>query len=286
MTPTANRYLALLKAALTDTLGKYLFLTNDGRNCVMYENTPDHPRHTGMDWPFNAATMVGRRRLDQYQQAIEWVVANKVPGDIIECGIWRGGCGILAAAVLDALGVRDRSIWLCDSFCGVPAPACEQDKGINLSDFPYLAVPMEEVQQNFIRFGVNDNPIRFIKGLFKDTLPKMKGRYAVIRADGNLYSSSMEILTNLYPSLSTGGICIIGDFGHIPACRKAVEEFRALNNCTAEIKKIDSQGVFWIKSESELGPVASSDIVVLDRPVMTVQEEARNRRSDLSEPLA
>jgi hypothetical protein len=242
----STRYLNLLKSALTDTLGTHTLSTNDGHDFNLTELLPNHPRFTGDDWPSFAHTMVGLKRLNQYQQAIETVVNDRIPGDIIECGCWRGGCAILAAAVLDVLGCTDKRIWVSDSFAGLPPPDVEADSDSPLHKFDYLAVSLAQVQAAFTRFGVNDKPVRYIQGWFKDTLPRFQGApWSIIRADGDMFSSTMDILTNLYPGLSPGGILIIDDYFHIPACKQAVEQYRAENSITEEIVRIDAQGAYW-----------------------------------------
>ena len=264
MNTIQTRYLNLIKSALTDTLGKFTLSTNDGTNVVLNNLLPDHPRWIGNDWPFLAHTMVGMKRLDQFQKAIEHVVANNIPGGIVECGTWRGGCAILAAAVLDVLGVRDRTIWVCDSFSGVPAPECVQDAAMVLHNYShYLGVSMDDVKAAFKRFGVNDDPVLYHAGMFKDSLPGLKGgTWSVIRADGEMYSSTMDILTNLYHGLSAGGIIVIDDYFHIQACRQAVDEFRDIRGITAEIQTIDTQGCFWIKLPGEPCPASAPEITL------------------------
>jgi len=90
--------------------------------------------------------------------------------------------------------------------------------------------------------------VRFLKGWFRDTLPAAPiERLAVLRLDGDMYQSTMDTLVNLYPKVSQGGYVIVDDYGAIPACRQAVNDYRAANGITEEIRDIDWTGIFWQK---------------------------------------
>jgi O-methyltransferase len=205
-------------------------------------------RIEGLDWPPSAHTMIGWKRLENFQLCIELALRDTVPGDIIECGVWRGGASILARAVLKAHGVRDRRVWLADSFQGLPPPRAEfpHDTDSDLHTNPFLAVAREEVERNFKRYGLLDAQVQFLEGWFCDTLPDAPvEQLAVIRLDGDMYESTMDALTNLYPKLSPGGYLIVDDYGAVPACKEAVHEYRRLHGIEEEIIPIDWAGVFW-----------------------------------------
>src|ERR1019366_3764953 len=166
---------------------------------------------------------------------VEEILAKNVPGDLIETGVWRGGACILMRAILKAYGITDRSIYVADSFQGLPKPTHAVDKQDSGNDFykdQQLAVSLEQVQSNFKVYGLLDDQVKFIKGWFRDTLPALSPpSFALIRLDGDLYESTMDGLLNLYPKLSMGGFLIVDDY-HIPACRQAVEEYRMKNDIT------------------------------------------------------
>ena len=124
-------------------------------------------REEGRDWPLIGYSMIGRRRLDNLQFCVETVLAEGLPGDFIETGVWRGGACMLVKSILDARGVRDRTVWLADSFRGLPKPKDAAD-GADLSQAAQLAVSAEEVRQNFARFGLLDERVRFLEGWFCD----------------------------------------------------------------------------------------------------------------------
>jgi O-methyltransferase len=209
-------------------------------------------RDLGLDWPAEAETMIGMQRLTSLQRCVEAVLAEDIPGDLVECGVWRGGASILMRAVLETYGDKTRCVWLADSFAGVPPPDSakyEADKGSVLHHFsPILAVSESEVRANFQRYGLLDDQVRFLPGWFKDTLHDAPiDRIAVLRLDGDLYESTIQALDALYPRLSPQGFCIIDDYHAIKACRRAVTEYRAEHRISAEIGDIDGSGVLWRK---------------------------------------
>lgn len=209
-------------------------------------------REEGRDWPSDAHTMIGLKRLENIQFCIAQVLADDVPGDLIETGVWRGGATIFMRAVLKAYGVTDRNVWVADSFEGLPKPDSkkyEQDAGDTHYWHPELAVSLDQVKDNFRKYDLLDEQVQFLKGYFRDTLPSapMK-RLAVLRLDGDMYESTMDALVNLYPRLSIGGYVIIDDYGAVPACLKAVRDFRDSEGITEEIETIDWSGVFWRRS--------------------------------------
>jgi hypothetical protein len=196
--------------------------------------------------------MVGLRRLDNLQACVEDVLRQGVPGDLIETGVWRGGAVILMRAVLKAYGVTDRAVWVADSFAGLPAPDAAhypQDTGSDLHQFSYLAVPLEQVRAHFAAYGLLDGQVRFLPGWFRDTLPAFPGgRLAVARLDGDLYESTRDALVHLYPRLSVGGYLIVDDYGAVPACRRAVHDYRERQGIRDEMVPIDWTGVYWRRS--------------------------------------
>ena len=178
-------------------------------------------------------TMMGMERLNNIQHCVTDVLRNKVPGDFIETGVWRGGAVIFMRAMLNVYGDRSRTVWVADSFEGVPPPNPEvyaHDAGDVHWKHDYLAVSLEDVKENFRRYGLLDEQVRFLKGWFRDTLPEAPiEQLAVLRLDGDIYESTMDALVHLYPRVSAGGYVIVDDYGAIAACRAAVDEYRALH---------------------------------------------------------
>ena len=232
-------YLDLMKLSLTD---------------VIYANPPESrwAKQKGGIWPIRALTMIGLERLDNIQFCMEDTLTRGVAGDFIEAGAWRGGATIFMRAVLKVHNVTDRTVWVADSFEGLPPPNAKDfpaDTGPSFSEFEALAVSKEIVEQNFQRFGLLDNQVRFLKGWFKDTLPGPVSKLAVLRIDADMYESTIEVLESLYPRLSSGGYIIIDDYEILGPCTKAVDDYRNKHGIREEITHIEGAG-YWQKKSS------------------------------------
>jgi|SRR5690625_188856 len=209
-------------------------------------------RANGFDFPTQAHTMIGGRRMANIRECVETVLAEEVPGDLIETGVWRGGATIYMRAILKAYGVDDRTVWVADSFEGLPAADSDRypiDAGIPFDAMTdVLGVPLAEVQDNFRRYNLLDEQVQFIKGFFRDSLPTAPvDRLAVLRLDGDMYESTINALDALYPKLSVGGFVIIDDYRLVPACRQAVNDYRSTHGITTSITAIDACGSYWRK---------------------------------------
>ena len=228
---------------------------------TIYEDPSMHPktagtfqpelRSKGDDWPSVAHTMVGVQRLQNLRELTERVLNEGIPGDFIETGTWRGGCCILIRGILAAYGVQDRKVFVADSFEGLPPPNPKlypADKGMNFHEYKELAIPLEQVKDNFSRYDLLDDRVEFVKGFFSDTLPALEaGPFALLRLDGDLYESTYVALDALYPKLSPGGFVIVDDMNYVPACRKAVLDFRQRMKITAPVQKVDWAASWWRK---------------------------------------
>lgn len=223
--------------------------------CEKVDFNPDD-RMNGKDWPIHAESMIGYKRLSNVQDCVINVINNKVEGDLIETGVWRGGTVILMRAILKAFQVTDRIVWAADSFEGLPKPDPEKyiaDKDDKFYTFDELKVSLEMVKENFKKYDLLDEQVQFLKGWFKDTLPAAPiKKLAVLRLDGDMYESTMDALLHLYPKLSAGGYLIIDDWGSVEGCRLAVQDYRKKNNIVEDIIPIDSDGVYWQKQLKEL----------------------------------
>jgi O-methyltransferase len=203
----------------------------------------------GRTWPEFAHTMIGYARLDNIEACVRTALEEGVPGDLIETGVWRGGACIFMRAILAAYGVTDRTVWVADSFRGLPPPDLEkapQDKGDNLHKHAALAVSLSQVQANFRSYGLLDDQVRFLEGWFRDTLPSAPvQRLAVARLDGDMYESTMDALESLYPKLSPGGFLIVDDYNDREPCKQAVQDYRKRHGIVEKIVDIDWSGAFW-----------------------------------------
>lgn len=239
-----SRYLDLLRGTLTRSIWF------------------DHPQHKeirqkGLDWPLDAETMIGDERLLNIQFLAQIVLhpQNRIPGDFMECGVWRGGAAIFMRALLgdscdqfdndsdreghcracgeewDAhAALRGSCVWVADSFQGLPKPNPEAYPA-DLGDSHYtkkeLCVNQSEVEANFRRYGLLDDRVKFIPGFFKDSLPGPVKQLALLRIDADMYESTMQALEACYPLLSPGGYVIVDDYRNIRNTQQAVDDFRA-----------------------------------------------------------
>jgi hypothetical protein len=210
-------------------------------------------RAVGNDWPPHAETMVGLARLANVRTLTQTALAEGVPGDLVETGVWRGGTAIYMRAVLAAAGDTTRTVVACDSFAGLPEADAERfpmDAPLRLHEHPQLAVGQARVEANFARYGLLDDQVRFVPGWFRDTLPKLATELdaiAVLRLDGDMYESTIDALENLEPLVSPGGYVIVDDYGGIDACRQAVADYRGSRGITAPIHEVDWTAVWWRK---------------------------------------
>ena len=250
--PAIRLYLDLLKRSLTNTL---------------FEVEPDAdqdnvPRfvHGFIRHYINgsAVSMLPVKRFEHLQSCIEDILARGIVGDLIEAGVWRGGATIFMRAALKAYGSTDRTVWVADSFEGLPEPDAERfpleakahQGPVMTKTYNHLAVSLEEVQRNFRAYGVLDEQVRFLKGWFKDTLPDAPiESLAIMRLDGDFYESTRDGLVNLYDKLSIGGYAIVDDYGETSwtYCRKAVDEFREERGIVEPLVRVDSKCHFWRK---------------------------------------
>jgi hypothetical protein len=252
-------------------------------------------RVNGIDWPWTGLTMIGLLRLDDLQDCVQSVVADGVDGDLIEAGAWRGGASILMRATLDSLGSHERTVWVADSFQGLPAPDTErfpQDRGLNLSGIDFLAAPLEEVKGYFARFGC-ERGVRFVPGLFDQTLPSLRDRrWSIVRIDGDTYESTWVALESLYPGLSAGGYLVLDDYGLIEECRQAVDDFRREHGITEPIEEIDLSGARWRRADApraESTPSTTRTVIASSSERTVERQRARiptQRERELERELA
>jgi hypothetical protein len=185
-------------------------------------------------------TAVSIERSYDCWQAVRHVCRNDIPGDIVECGVWRGGQAMLVAYALLHEGVRDRRLTLYDTFAGMPRPS-ERDFGIGRRPTParlkwerlqradrneWLYAPLDEVRRNLARTGYPTEMIACVPGKVEDTLPAARhDAIALLRLDTDFYESTKAELHYLYPRLSQGGVLLIDDYGHWAGAKQAVDEY-------------------------------------------------------------
>jgi O-methyltransferase/8-demethyl-8-(2,3-dimethoxy-alpha-L-rhamnosyl)tetracenomycin-C 4'-O-methyltransferase len=213
-------------------------------------------RELGRDWPTQAHSMIGNKRMGNLREIAECVLECNIPGDFIETGVWRGGACIMMRAVLKAYGDTRRRVFVADSFCGLPAPNPEiaADAGDQHYTFSELFVSSEQVRANFAKYGLLDSQVCFLEGWFSDTLPSAPiEQIAILRLDGDMYESTMDALNALFDRVTPGGFIIIDDYGAVEGCQRAIREFRALRGIDDPLYDIDGYGAFWRKSAAIAG---------------------------------
>lgn len=240
----------------------YLDLMQRCLTGVIYEDAPmpvlgqksydPELREYGWDWPSKAHTMIGLKRLANVRMLVERIIADRIPGDLIETGVWRGGACIMMRAVLEAYQVKSRRVWLADSFEGLPAPSPNiypADAGEKFHEYQELSVSVEKVKANFQKYGLLDESVVFIKGWFKDTLINVPiEKLALLRLDGDLYESTIIPLETLYDKVSKGGYVIVDDYHVVQGCKQAVHDFFQARGIQPELIEIDGVGVYWAKN--------------------------------------
>lgn len=209
-----------------------------------------------------AYTMTSPERLFSLYQAVQYVINNNIPGDFVECGVWKGGSSMMIAYVLKDLGITNRTIWMYDTYEGMSEPdehdtdysgksaaiqLEEADKQDPNSVWCYSS--LEEVKTNVSTIGYPMDNIRFIQGKVEESIPgSIPDKIALLRLDTDWYSSTMHELVHLYPLLESRGVLIIDDFGHWEGAKKAVLEYFQKNSLYPLISRIDDTGRIVLKA--------------------------------------
>jgi len=206
-------------------------------------HSEEHSDITEREWQIYSRvkefTMLSLERILANIRAADHIQANNIGGDIVECGVWRGGSSMSMAL---ALGGKPRTLWMYDTYSGMTA-ATDADlsiTGSKASDLMEAAkqqgqtdgrsilafASLEDVQRNMRSTGYPNDRIKFIRGPVEETIPgQMPKQIALLRIDTDWYESTRHELEHLYPLLSPGGILIIDDYGHWQGARKAVDEY-------------------------------------------------------------
>lgn len=193
-------------------------------------------------------TMVTLDRLVSLYRSTFSVLERSVPGDLVECGVYRGGCAMVMANVLSAQNDSDRHIWLYDTFEGMSAPT-EKDKRLGAGSSEQVRKrfekeqkddynawcygPLDIVKSNVAKTDFDPSRLHFVKGMVEETLPDsgMPNEIAILRLDTDWYESTLHELIHLFPRLSAGGVLIIDDYYYWEGCKKAVDEYFGDHPC-------------------------------------------------------
>lgn len=248
MMASIKLYLELLKDSLLGNIdGNQNHINEKGEiiNKVTKEDIDE-----GRYWPEKALTMIGRKRLNNIQFCIEFIIKYNIEGDLIECGVWRGGATIFMKGVLKTYEDLKRKIFVADSFKGLPKPDVKyiDDKTSEYHNIKILSVSKEDVTNNFKKYNLLDDNIIFIKGFFEYSLKEETqiNKISLLRIDCDMYSSTTQVLEELYDKVSEGGFIIIDDYCLIPVF-KAVNDFRIKRNIVDIMHQVDQSCLFWQK---------------------------------------
>jgi len=205
-------------------------------------------------------TMVAADRSYALFEAVKYVVGAAVPGDFVECGVWRGGQSMLVAHTLIKLNQFDRTLWLFDTFAGMSRPTeqdvylvtgetaeslWEADKKDDHNNWCYAS--LEEVQKNVSTTNYPKDKINFVKGKVEDTIPKiMPEKISILRLDTDFYESTYHELTHLFPRLEKGGVLIIDGYGSWKGSKEAVDQYFKENGIQMLLFRVGN-GRFGIK---------------------------------------
>jgi hypothetical protein len=189
-------------------------------------------------------------------RAVEYVVRAGVPGDFVECGVYKGGSVMVAAMSFRHFGDESRRFWLYDTFEGMPAPT-ERDLDFagrtpeqhlstwGAGDVGQMAYsPIEEVRENLKRTGVSDERFQLVKGKVEETIPGTlpPGPISVLRLDTDWYESTRHELERLFPRLASGGVIVIDDYGFWRGSREACDEYFGRNGVKILLNRLDRIG--------------------------------------------
>lgn len=204
-------------------------------------------------------TLVSPCRTQALCSSIEYLVRHRIPGDIVECGVWKGGSMMAAALTLNRLGASGRDLWLYDTFDGLTAPsgldvditgrsALDQMKECHPNLLPsrqgdrvvFACASLEEVRHNMDTVQYRGGEIRFVKGPVEATIPhEIPAEIALLRLDTDFYSSTKHELEHLVPRMAPGSILIVDDYGTWLGARRAVDEFLEGSGIPIYLSRID-----------------------------------------------
>jgi hypothetical protein len=188
-------------------------------------------------------TMTSVERMYALYKGVEYVVKHQIPGDFVECGVWKGGSSMLIAKTLLKFGVSDRKIWMYDTYEGMSEPT-ENDKAS-----VWCFSSLDEVKSNLKLTGYNETLIHFVKGKVEDTIPGEipAGDIALLRLDTDWYESTKHEMIHMFPKLVKSGVLIIDDYGHWVGAKKAIDEYVEANKIILFLNKVDYSGRMAIK---------------------------------------
>jgi hypothetical protein len=181
-------------------------------------------------------TMVWKELFDMPLRHFDKI--NKVEGDIVECGVWRGGYLIYLSHLFS-----DKNVWACDSYEGfqpLDKVSYKFEGERHTPSFTHgakgpLAISLEEVKTNFKNYGLDEDRIKYLKGFVNETLPTSGiEKISLLRIDVDAYSATLEVLDNLYSKVQPGGYIVFDDL-NLQESYRAIKDFLVRENLPLEV---------------------------------------------------
>ena len=210
-----------------------------------------------------AFTMTSYERMYALYKAVDYIDRAGISGDIVECGVWRGGSMMVIAHTLLARGRSDRDLYLFDTYEGLPRP--DETKDVDLwgnraidgwlprqtseESSHWAEASLEDVRTNLLSTGYPQERLHFVKGMVERTIPEAApAAIALLRLDTDWYASTKHEMEHLFPRLARDGVLIIDDYGHFEGARQAVDEYISAHRLPVLLNRIDDTGRLIVKT--------------------------------------
>lgn len=239
-------------------------LRSAGYDVVRYQPTPADldPSVAETIREVRPYTLTSVQRLVALCDAVQYLVRNQIPGDIVECGVWKGGSMMAVARTLIQAGDQTRHLYLFDTYEGMTSPS---DKDISVqgelasdllrhedkedANSVWCVAPLDEVRRAVGSVGYDSTKVHFVEGRVEETLPKMAPeQIALLRLDTDWYESTWHEMEHLFPRLTKGGVLIVDDYGHWQGARQAIDEYIKEKKIQILLHRIDETGRCAVKS--------------------------------------
>jgi hypothetical protein len=201
-------------------------------------------------------TMTSTERLNGLCEAVRYINETGIEGDIVECGVWRGGSMMAIAEMLKRSGDTSRNLHLFDTFEGMSEPTeadvsvdgatavdqlANEDKNDGKS--VWCVASLEDVQSHMTQTGYPNERVHYHVGKVEETIPEAApSKIALLRLDTDWYESTAHEMEHLFSRLSDGGVLIVDDYGHWQGARRAVDEYFAKHSIGMMLHRLDYTG--------------------------------------------
>jgi O-methyltransferase len=273
---------------------------SDGRTAKTYKDIlpqeiPDDRAYAEIFDKVAPYTMTAREGLETTYalfQAVRYLCQNKIPGDIVECGVWRGGSMMLVAYALEYFRDRSRELYLYDTFAGMTEPS---EIDIDFDNVAYrqrwkevtkqggmmgFGDTVEGVKANLMLTGYPERKIHFVVGDVLRTIPaKLPSRIGLLRLDTDWYQSTLHELEHLYELLVPHGVLIIDDYGWCRGARKATDEFFQRHSFKPMMHRVDQGPRIIVKPNMVKAQDKRAPFVPRERQILREQDRAWRKRS-------